>query len=291
MDGHWAHFGGLLLSSALVLGCAGEDGHAPFIGDQVIEPSCDAGDCGGGKLGPPERSLECLPEDVAKDFGHPLSGTVERFDSDYFHPLETAAVDGAYELKALGAPTNSLACATGTSGQAFELFGGTEKEGGLGPLLITPKGHEAFWPTMIHRAPTRDVDVGRVPVFGAAQIAKIFKDTGVKPNPEKSHIVIEFTFVDDTMMRTRFGGIKLSSGAAEAIAFRVGSSWTTDATESDSNGLGVLLNVNASSEGLGIQVDAHYVNTGSSPDAESIPIDGIWSYAGAVTYVALTPQG
>ncbi|MEN9578879.1 MAG: hypothetical protein RJA70_1888 [Pseudomonadota bacterium] len=292
MTGYFSQ--GSLLLIALATGCAGDGGHPPFITDTSgAEAECDAGACAGQgmQLAPPDRSLKCLDEETLKEFTEPLLGTVERFDSDYFHPLETAAVEGAYEVKTLGARTNTLACASSPGGQPFALLGGTEREGGFGPLLLLPDGHKNFWPTMIQKAPTRDADLGRVPVFGPAQMNKIFKDTGVKPDPTKGHIVVEFTFVDETMQRTRFSGIKLSAAAASAVAYRVGSTWTTDATETDSNGLGVLLNVGASDEGLGMALDAHYVFPGGSGDKKSHPIENVWVFSGAVTYVAQTPEG
>ncbi len=301
----WVSWSALLATGCALVatGCADED-RAGFLANPKSDVKfiCDGGSCrpdpeGCGDGGcsavslPPVGAGEgtsreiCLSEEQEEDFlDTPLTGSLDVFSTDDFDPRYLKDLRGTAQIKAESQVSGFIACAE--SSGSFELVGGATS---VGPLLVIPDEPDDanFFPTVIQQAPRTDASIPAVPVFGKAEVENIFEQLDIEANPDRGHIVVEFVFVEDSE-RFRQAGIELRS-LAGTVAYKDGAEWSRDLTATTSDGLAIVTNTGALG-GLGGTADLRYVVLANDPDRE-IELSGITSLKGAVTYVALTPEG
>jgi hypothetical protein len=234
-------------------------------------------------LGP---TSPCLSEEKAAEFEEePLTATLKRFSTDYFDIRFLKGVSGKADVYAESREAGFIAC-TETEGAYFELLGGATS---VGPLIIAPQDPESanYWPTVLQQSHRHNQNLREIPVFGKDEMETIFDDVGIEPDPERGHIVVEFVFVQDSE-RLRQNAIELRT-LSGAVAYRNADEWSRDLEQTTGDGLAVALNVGALG-GLGSKVDLRYVVDPQNSDQE-ITIPSVVVARGAVTYVALTPEG
>ncbi len=281
---------GVLLAGGAAFGCGEGEQHPDFVGDPPLT-KCEDESCANGGLAPPADpepvALTCQDEDdLPSDVGDPLTGPVEAFATSFFNIEMTEPISGDYEVRAHGLDPRHMACAKGGGSSAFSLLGGSTDNGSKGPLLLLPED-DAFWPTMIQQAPTRNQDLMVVPVFSVAHIQQIFDDTGIEPDPDKAHILVE-AVNNGQMGSDRALDVAVSSASAAAVAYSNGGTWSTSLDETGADGLAALLNIDAFDQGMGEQVELGFVNS-ALKDEDNDGTQSVWVIAGAVTYFTLYP--
>lgn len=290
---HWLALGSL--STGLVTGC-GDPGHPDLLGDYHETPckrdaGVDAGGCGPRLTAPsgggPIIEFSCLSDEQLEEYDDPLISTVQAFQDDTFYPHLTKPIGGPSAIKTLGRESFSWACTSAEASEPFELLGGSTATEDGGSLRVDPVGHDEFYPTMVRVRRASSSSLPAIPVVGSNELEQIFSTLDVELNPKKGQVLVEVARVEFSAdERIRVPGVRISSAGAEAVAYRVGGEWTTDADATTETGLALLINVN-SGEDLGIQVDWNYTMT-NDPEAVDHK-EKVYSITGGITYVALSP--
>lgn len=283
-----------ILVMALACACSSTE-RSPYAVDC---PSCmgegDAGigatGNGGAGPGPTVQALPCLSESelelrAEQSGAAPMSGTPSQFASARFDFYDTVALVHPARILGRANGGGGLACTEWEPGTSFTLGGLDVTEDGLGPVLIEPRAADDFMPTILQRV-SLSGDSPYLPVFSTAQINQIFADIGLQRDPDKGQIMA--LVISDTLSGAYIVdvGASVHSAYAEATAYKVDGTWTTqaEATTSDGDGLAFLANV-----------DAFPTLQGGSPVTVSSRYQDEWiliSGEGAVTYalvVAGTP--
>lgn len=272
----------------VALAACGDKGHPEPLEDYL--ESCGAADAGcsqGSQAeGRSEIPYECITEEQAADFDKPLTSVIEAFENDTFFPDSTRPISGTAALKTLGQIPFTFACLETEAGERFDLLGGnsTDEAGGL---RIDPVGHDAFKPTMIQKVRRSDLELPAIPVVATEEWDDIFDDLSIRPKKNKGQVLVEVAFVPAPGARYRQSMIEIRSAAAEAVAYRVGGEWTTEATETGGDGLALLVNVTAE-DGLGLLLPWSYVNhaRGNFPEEGH---ESMYAIKGGITYLAFQP--
>jgi hypothetical protein len=229
-----------------------------------------------------------MSDEQAAKYDNPLVSVIEAFDSDEFIPENTRPISGTAQLKTLGQAPFTFACLTTEAGERFELLGGnsTDEAGGL---RIDPVGHDAFYPTMIQKVRRANWELPAIPVVGKEEFETIFSTLDIRPKKRRGQVLVEVAYVPAVGARYRIPDIEIRSAAAEAIAYRIGSEWTTDATRTSGEGLALLINVAAGNE-LGVLLNWHYVNHAYEDPPVELGPESLYSVNGAITYLAFSPR-
>jgi hypothetical protein len=248
---------GVKVLPAIALGClflaCASDVHAPFAEECIDDPLCTGETADGGQLGgnnnnggPPEP-LECLSQaDLERRTElfelTPMSGMPELFLDDTFSFMDTTRLRYPARIITKAEGGGGLACTEWDSQVPF-LLHGVEKGGG--PVLIEPLQQGDFVSTLIERV-GRSGNSPYLPVFPSAAIDQIFEDIGIERRPDRAQILtLIASGTDPTGRPSPQPGVAVKSLAAQTVAFKDGTTWTTERedTAPDGDGLALLVNV------------------------------------------------
>jgi hypothetical protein len=232
----------------LATGCA-SDARPPFAEECIDDPRC-SGDGGTNthSTGSVNDPLECLSQEELERRTElydltPMTGTPNQFRDGTFNFMDTDPIDAPARIITMAEGGGGLACTDWDGRTPFTLHGA---EKGSGPVRIEPLNEGDFVPTVLESV-RRSGASPYLPVFPIGLTDQIFEDIGVERRLDRAQIMT--VVASGTQPSGRYiprPGVIVKSVAAQTVAFKQGSAWTTERedTATDGDGLALLVNAN-----------------------------------------------